>query len=317
MVNIQFSFEAFKFDGICQTVALPLCPLMGSTDGVEPVCYSRNVDLGGNLVFQPATIIIDVVAIIMTAIMIYHIRSKYTAVGRKEIVLFFYLYMITVFLEMLLIGDIIPSSSTAYPSLRISSFVIFVIVFVIALLTFLNIGPFSYSSPGALWAFYIIINGLCFIVYVVSQIILVVNTLDDRWPLGDILFGTAFFICGQLLMYIFSVTICDQVKHYVDGLFFGTICSLLAVMMVYKYWDSITKEDLEFSVGSKQNVWEVKELMNEDELSQQSYGQQQHQQQPPQQPQYPPQHQQHPLPPPPPGGPYGQQYHQQYDHPPY
>jgi hypothetical protein len=30
-------------------------------------------------------------------------------------------------------------------------------------------------------------------------------------------------------------------------------------MMVYKYYDSLTKEDLEFSVGSKQNVWEVKE----------------------------------------------------------
>jgi hypothetical protein len=32
-------------------------------------------------------------------------------------------------------------------------------------------------------------------------------------------------------------------------------------MMVYKYWDSITKEDLEFSVGSKQAVWEVKGLL--------------------------------------------------------
>ena len=32
-------------------------------------------------------------------------------------------------------------------------------------------------------------------------------------------------------------------------------------MMVYKYWDSITKEDLEFSVGSKQAVWEVKESL--------------------------------------------------------
>ncbi len=29
--------------------------------------------------------------------------------------------------------------------------------------------------------------------------------------------------------------------------------------MVYKYWDSITKEDLEFSVGSKTSVWEVKD----------------------------------------------------------
>ena len=30
--------------------------------------------------------------------------------------------------------------------------------------------------------------------------------------------------------------------------------------MVYKYWDSITKEDLEFSVASKANVW----LLTED-----------------------------------------------------
>lgn len=125
--------------------------------------------------------------------------------------------------------------------------------------------------------------------------------MDDRWPLGDILFGTAFFIIGQVILYIFSVVICDQVKHYVDGLFFGSICTLLSVMMVYKYWDSITKEDLEFSVGSKQNVWEVKELLNEDELSQ-SYGgtmntQQSYQQQPQQQQQY------------------GQQYNQQQSYP--
>lgn len=31
-----------------------------------------------------ATLVIDVVAIIMTAIMIYHVRCKYTAVGMYE-----------------------------------------------------------------------------------------------------------------------------------------------------------------------------------------------------------------------------------------
>jgi len=33
--------------------------------------------------------------------------------------------------------------------------------------------------------------------------------------------------------------------------------------MVYKYWDSITKEDLEFSVGTKQGHWDVKEPLVE------------------------------------------------------
>lgn len=53
MVDITYEFGAFSFDGICRTVALSLCPLIGQYDGIEPVCYSRNVDLGGNLIFQP------------------------------------------------------------------------------------------------------------------------------------------------------------------------------------------------------------------------------------------------------------------------
>jgi len=75
----------------------------------------------------------------------------------------------------------------------------------------------------------------------------------------------SFFIIGQVILYVFSDTICNAVQHYLDGLFFATVCNLLAVMMVYKYWDSITREDLEFSVGIKQNNWEVKELLPEDD----------------------------------------------------
>jgi len=96
---------------------------------------------------------------------------------------------------------------------------------------------------------------------VVLQLILVFRTLDDRWPIGDIVFGTAFFTIAQVLLFAFSVTICDAIKHYIDGLFFFTLCMLLSVMMVYKYWDSITREDLEFSVGSKAAVWEVKDSL--------------------------------------------------------
>lgn len=50
---VQFKFQLFKFDGICQTVALTLCPLMGKFDGIEPICYSRNVEVAGLFVFQP------------------------------------------------------------------------------------------------------------------------------------------------------------------------------------------------------------------------------------------------------------------------
>lgn len=51
----------------------------------------------------------------MTAIMIYHIRSKYTAVGRKEIVLFFWIYMVIQLLGIFLDTEIIPTANAAYP----------------------------------------------------------------------------------------------------------------------------------------------------------------------------------------------------------
>ena len=51
----------------------------------------------------------------MTAIMLFHVRSKYTAVGRKEIVLFFYIYMFVELLAIFLDSAIIPTSNSVYP----------------------------------------------------------------------------------------------------------------------------------------------------------------------------------------------------------
>jgi hypothetical protein len=136
---------------------------------------------------------------------------------------------------------------------------VFGAAFFIAIATFKQFAGFKYTNPLALWIVYIIWPALCVIIYVVLQLVLVIRTLDDRWPIGDIIFGVAFFTVAQVVLFAFSVSICNAVKHYIDGLFFFTLCMLLSVMMVYKYWDSITKEDLEFSVGSKAAVWEVKD----------------------------------------------------------
>ncbi|KAI7865880.1 chitin synthase III catalytic subunit [Spinellus fusiger] len=300
MAKISFQFQVFKFDGICQTVSLTLCPLVGKFDGIEPFCYARNIEFAGALVFQPATLIMSLVTLIMTSIMIYSVKTKYTAVGRKEIAMFFQLYLVTAFLEMLLVTNIIPIASRLYPfftaahlglisttswclllngfvgfqfaedgtpislwSIRISSVAVFLTVGLVSLATFNNVGPFTAAAPTILWTIYYLVNGAMFLIYAVSQLMLVVCTLDDPWPLGDICFGTLFFVIGQVAMHVFSVALCEQVKHYLDGLFFGCMCNLLAVMMVYKYWDSITKEDLEFSIGSKNPQWDL--LLKEDE----------------------------------------------------
>lgn len=144
-------------------------------------------------------------------------------------------------------------------SLRISSFVLGALSFFIHIATFKAIPGFDRSNPIAVTIFTFILHIICVGIYIITQLILVIRTLDDRWPITNIAFGVGFFVIGTVVMIGFSVQVCNAVDHYIDGLFFETLCYLLSVMMVYKYYDAITREDLEFSVGSKGTVWEVKD----------------------------------------------------------
>ncbi|WFD29746.1 Chitin synthase, class 7 [Malassezia sp. CBS 17886] len=312
-----FSFG--NYNGVCGSMALVSCPLLGGPLGIMPECYSRNIDINNTIIFQPATCIIHIAALIMTAIMVWHVHSKYTAVagvldltrsGRKEIVFFFYLYGISELLVLFLDSAVIPTYSGAYLwftaiyiglktcafwclmlngfvgfqfaedgtplslwTLRISTLVFWGVGFGVSAATFQSQTKEPVGSQAGLWFFEFIFPLLMVIIYIISQVILVLRTLDELWPLNDIMFGVLAFIAGLILMYGFNNQICEHVKHYIDGTFFGTLCTLFAVMMVYKCtwcyaapaltadWDSITREDLEFSVGSKHSAWDTKEPM--------------------------------------------------------
>lgn len=76
------------FTDICKKTALPLCALVGPISpisgmpGIQANCYSRTIDLANTIIFQGAADFMHILALIMTAIMIIHVRSKFTAVGR-------------------------------------------------------------------------------------------------------------------------------------------------------------------------------------------------------------------------------------------
>lgn len=118
--------------------------------------------------------------------------------------------------------------------LRTVSLVMFVITFLVSIATFKGWAGLGPEKTTGLFIVLYLVSGIALLVYVIMQVILVVNTLQDRWPLGDIAFGAFFFVIGQVILYVFSVKICDAVQHYLDGLFFATVCNLLGVMMVYK-----------------------------------------------------------------------------------
>lgn len=118
--------------------------------------------------------------------------------------------------------------------LRGASALMFLISGMVAILTFNGEAGLGPTNTVGLFAVLYIMNGICIATYFFMQLILVVNTLQDRWPLGDIFFGAFFFVVGQLALYVFGQEICNGIQHYLDGLFFATGCNLLAVMMVYK-----------------------------------------------------------------------------------
>lgn len=75
------------FESICQMTSIPLCSVVGKYSptsgsfGIEADCYARNIELANTIIFQGAASFAHIAALIMTVIMILHVRSKFTAVG--------------------------------------------------------------------------------------------------------------------------------------------------------------------------------------------------------------------------------------------
>ncbi|KAK5122109.1 Chitin synthase, class 7 [Meristemomyces frigidus] len=302
------------FGDICSKSPIPLCPLVGAINPItgthysQANCYARTIEVANTIIFEGATGFAHILALIMTVIMIIHVRSKFTAVGRKEITTFFYFYALLTICSLVIDCGVVPPASSAYAYfvavqlglvsatciclmingfvgfqlyedgttlsvwlLRVCSLVMFIISFAVSLLTFEGWAGLGPDNTVGLFVVVYVFSAIFLFIYVVMQLLLIVGTLQERWPLWHIGFGVFALVIGQVILYVFSEVICDNVQHYMDGLFFATLLNLLAVMMVYKYWDSITKEDLEFSVGQRQNNWEVKELLPEDDRRNTSY----------------------------------------------
>jgi hypothetical protein len=78
------------FSTICVKAAIPLCALVGKQDisggaGIQTGCYSRTIEIANTLIFQVANDFMHILAMIMTVVMIIHVRSKFTAVGMRPV----------------------------------------------------------------------------------------------------------------------------------------------------------------------------------------------------------------------------------------
>eukprot|EP00835_Amoeboradix_gromovi_P005464 NODE_515_length_7357_cov_0.487875.p3 type:complete len:306 gc:universal NODE_515_length_7357_cov_0.487875:1037-120(-) len=269
-----------SFNGICSKVALSLCSVYGDTlESNIPVCYSRNADSNGKLIFNPSTLFLHIIVFLSVAFMIYQTNFKQWGPSRKQMLLIMSLYLVSTVFDLFLLGHIIPVTNAAYKvfvgfqigvwnalfwsilvlgmmplfnieDLRIMSYittsVIGFVVSVICILTAFSAGPFKSQSPAIVFVFFVVTNIIFVTLTLISQIYVVLAKTSDKYLLGILGFGITFFAIS-LIMLVTSSGICTQNgNHYVDGIFFSTVFNLLSVMMIYKYWDSLNQQEVEF-----------------------------------------------------------------------
>lgn len=268
--------------------------------GILPKCYPRSIDLANTIILSIGNDFIHIGALVVLGLILFNVKSKITAVGRQGMLHFFTMYGVLTAISLVVDSGVTPPGSASFPyfvsvqngltsatlaCLALNSFwgydffaddsrttifvirvicvVAFALTFVISLLTVQSWGGSSLAPDNAVGLFVVlyIFGIISLVIYVSFQLFLSIVLLQDWWATGAILLGCFFLIAGQVIMYGFSSNICVSVKHYIDGVFFATCANLFAVMMIYKYWDMITSEDLEFSVSNASSNWDVKELL--------------------------------------------------------
>lgn len=282
-----------NFTDICKQASIPLCALVASDDdmfqvGIIPKCYSRSIDLANTVIFQVGNSIVNIGVLVLIMLILFNIKSKFTAIGRQEMIFFFTCLFVLVCFSVINDCGVAPPGSNTYLylvavqngfssaccwalmingllgfelwedgkrmsvlALQLSSLAFFALSFVLSVVTFNNDIP-NKSTLGLFIVLYLL-NAVWLFFYVVSQVILCLYVLDNLWALGALIMAFGFFVLGQVLIYVLSDSICRGCNHYIDGLFFGTVSNTFAIMMLYKYWDIITAEDFEFSVSSAAN----------------------------------------------------------------
>lgn len=287
-----------SFDGLCNSTALPLCLVVASVNatsyfgrGIVPECYCRPVEIANTMIFNVGTAFLHIGALGVFLIIIFNVRAKYTAIGRSEMLYFFYVNIGLTISSLIVDCGVLPPSLQLYAYfvalqlafalavcisllynglvcfqlwedgtrrlmwvLRAVSAAWFIVAFIVLIVTFkLWHTLLNDHNTTALMTVTYVLNAIILAVYVASQLLLVFFALDLYWHLGAIVLFCFFFVAGQVLAYVFGKQICEKTKHYVDGLFFATACNLFAEMMVYKFWDMITADTIEFSVANMEH----------------------------------------------------------------
>jgi len=104
----------------------------------------------------------------------------------------------------------------------------------------------AYNKPNRHIALYVLyqLAPLVFLVaFYVLEAILVLRVLGETRPMIYLTGAAVLFALGQIFNYVVSHYICEGTGGKIDGSMFETLFTLLAVVVVWIFWSSITEDD--------------------------------------------------------------------------
>ncbi|PHH78689.1 hypothetical protein CDD82_2912 [Ophiocordyceps australis] len=104
----------------------------------------------------------------------------------------------------------------------------------------------SYELPNrnvALYVLYQLIPLIFLVAFYVLEAILVLRVLGEIRPMFFLTAAALAFALGQVFNYAISKYICNGTNGRIDGALFETLFTLVAVVLVWIFWSSITEDD--------------------------------------------------------------------------
>ena len=172
-------------------------------------------------------------------------RQGFSAVHLAAIVATLWVLLLNAFVGYQLLDDGTPLSLGLVLG---SAAVLFIGTGYIALDTafsFTHTFDSSYHEPNrniALYVLYQLCPLIFLFVFFVLEAVLVLRILGERKPMIYLSSAALLFAIGQIFNYAISVHICKSTNGKINGAFFETIFTLLSVVMVWIFWDSITED---------------------------------------------------------------------------
>lgn len=111
-------------------------------------------------------------------------------------------------------------------------------------------GYFNTTNPAtlknvALFTLYLVWPIIAIGLYVILETVIVVKFLGEKRPLLLLYLALVSFAIAQVFMFVVSHYICSGTNHDVDGSLFSTLFTLISVILIWMFWNSITEDEFD------------------------------------------------------------------------